>query len=300
MASFDATADYYNPAPGIAMGLQLGHAIAQKKYQDQTLELAERKAAIEEQDALARRTKVQTDALQLSQDRDALKAFQEAYTSDLSEALQNLTPEQQADDEVRGKIEDGIFSKNIGKLPPSLVPKVLETAKQQRDLRNWRTESIRSKDDAAELRLLQSQLRLDARDLTMDQFVNRHLEGHAKRTGLSTAEAMRDLSQMWTANHGGGAPGFGDVPDQPPSLEQQLLNAKDAKVERVVIKGGEVTPYEGLNPWGGTDIDEAIKKQKVAGKIQGRGQAPAKPGAAKPSGGKPAYKWEGGKLIPVQ
>jgi len=297
MAGFDSARDYFDPFPGLAAGLQIGHAVAQKKYQDESIALAKRRQQIDDQEELRRQVAQNEHALQIAEDRDAAANFQFQFQRAAEEELSALPPEKRGNEDEVQRAQLRAYRKSLPYLPARMLAPALEKQDTQAAITdrsnliqgaiNDRNKaSIENKFAMLEARLsskeFEDELKADARDVTEDQYVNRHLNGYAKQTGLGYVVSDSDLRRLYRQNHpkDGASPAIGEVTPEVPDILTQLQNAKEAGVTKAKVGSGSVVPVEHF--WqGGTKIDELIKKEKLNQKIKGSS-----------SGGKRVFKYD--------
>ncbi len=293
---FDSARDYFDPFPGLAAGLQIGHAVAQKQYQDESLALAKRRQNIDDQEELRRQVAQNEHALQIAEDRDAAANFQFQFQRAADEELSALPPEKRGNEDEIRNAQGRAYRKSLPYLPPHLLATALNQQATQSAITDRTKAGIDNKFAMLDARLAsqewQASLKEDAKGVSEDEFVNRHLEGHAKRTGLGTSVADSELRQLYRKNHAkdGSAPAIGEVTPEVPDILTQLQNAKEAGITKAKVESGSVVPVEHF--WqGGTKIDELIKKEELNQKIKGSPAAP-KASTPKSSGGKRVFKYD--------
>lgn len=274
---FDSTADYYNPWPGFNAGLQIGHQVAQQRYQDQATKIAERRTAIEEQNARRQEVRAALEADRIQKELDAEAAFKSQFSSALNEELAALPPEKRGmEEEIQGANRRA-YAKSVPYLPPHMLQQSMQQAETQAGMDRRAEKGVQGKLDLLNARLDSqeyiAELRNDAKTVSEDEYVNRHLNAHAKQSGLPMMQADADLRRIYRANHpkAGAASDSTQMPepDGTPDTLGQLERARDAGVKRVkVTKQGDVQVMDHF--WQGDPIEDVIKKVERDEKIKGR------------------------------
>lgn len=290
---FNSTADYWNGLPAIQVGLQIGHQIAQQRYQDEATKIAERRTAAYEQEQNRLQAKQALDADKIAREMQAEADFQTTFKGLLNQELNALPPELRGDEKELNAANRRAYLKAIPYMPPGKLAGAMGSAMSQ-EASTQRTEmNVQGRLDALNNRLDSqeyiAELRNDAKAVSEDEYVNRHLNAHAKQAGLPMEQADADLRRIYRGTHGSTKKDDSAMgsPDPIADTLGQLERAKAAGVKRVKVTpdGGvqAVDPSVG-NLWmGGDPIDDVIRKVERDATIKGV-QAPEKKTA--PAGGK--------------
>lgn len=289
-----SAADYYNPGPALAIGLQMGAQMAQKRYQDQALQIAERRAAINEQRERRLDTQNQIAADRIQEEMDAEENYRFQFNRALNEELSVLDPSARGKADEMEKANRRAYQKTVSYLPPKALQQSMESSMRQGAMGERNAAVVEGKLAALDNRLASQEwtavLKADAKEVSEDEYVNRHLNAHSKQSKLPMAQADADLRAIYRRNkavkRGEAEPEAAVVEDLTPDTVSQLERAKAAGVKKVDIKkDGSVSIADRF--FGGTDIDDALSKAKKERAIRGGGKEPEK----KPKTGKGEYNW---------
>lgn len=283
-AGHRSAADYYNPGPALAIGLQMGAQMAQKRYQDQSLQIAERRAAINEQRERRLDTQNQIAADRIQEELDAQENYRFQFNRALNEEISILDPAARGKADELEKANRRAYQKTVSYLPPKALQQSMESSMRQGAMDERNAAVIEGKLAAVDARLASQEwtaiLRDDAKEVSEDEYVNRHLNAHSKQSKLPMAQADADLRAIYRRNkavkRGEADPAAPVVDDLAPDTVGQLERAKAQGVKRVIVKpSGDVSIAD---RWmSGTSIDAALEKAKKEKAI--RGGVESKPGA---------------------
>jgi len=291
-----SAADYYNPGPALAIGLQMGAQMAQKRYQDQALQIAERRAAVQEQRERRMDTQNQIAADRIQEELDAEENYRFQFNRALNEEITSLDPALRGKADEMEKANRRAYQRTVSYLPPKALQQSMESSMRQGAMDERNAAVVEGKLAAVDARLASQEwtaiLRDDAKEVSEDEYVNRHLNAHAKQSKLPMAQADADLRAIYRRNKAvkrGETDAAAPVSeDLTPDTVSQLERAKAAGVKKVDIKkDGSVSIADRWMGMGGTDIDKAIATAKKERSIKGGGKEPEK----KPKTGKGEYNW---------
>jgi hypothetical protein len=128
---FNSPSDYYEPTAGIRTGLALGEAMARRKYQDQAAAIAERRAAMEEQEQLAREVKVKEQAIALHEERAQYDEFKGKFNSFLGEEIGALPEDKRQDPTEFENAQRRAARKALPYAPANMLGKILDSDLKQ-------------------------------------------------------------------------------------------------------------------------------------------------------------------------
>jgi hypothetical protein len=279
-----SAADYYNPGPALAIGLQMGAQMAQRRYQDQATQIAARRAAVDEQRERRLETQTQIAADRIQEELDAQENYKFQFNRALNEELSVLDPAARGKADELEKANRRAYQRTVSYLPPKALQQSMESSMRQGAMDERNAAVIEGKLAAVDARLSSQEwtaiLRDDAKQVSEDEYVNRHLNAHAKQSKLPMVQADADLRAIYRRNKAekrGETVAPVAAEDLTPDTVSQLERAKAAKVKRVIVKkDGSVSIADSWNPWAGTDINEALSKAKKEKEIKGGGNSPAK------------------------
>lgn len=291
-----SAADYYNPGPALAIGLQMGAQMAQRRYQDQALQIAERRAAVQEQRERRMDTQNQIAADRIQEELDAQENYRFQFNRALNEEITALDPALRGKADEMEKANRRAYQRTVSYLPPKALQQSMESSMRQGAMDERNAAVVEGKLAAVDARLASQEwtaiLRDDAKEVSEDEYVNRHLNAHSKQSKLPMAQADADLRAIYRRNkaakRGETEPAAAVVEDLTPDTVSQLERAKAAGVKKVDIKkDGSVSIADRWMGMGGTDIDKAIATAKKERAIKGGVKEPEK----KPKAGKGEYNW---------
>lgn len=274
-----SAADYYNPAPGLAIGLQMGAQMARQRYQDQATQIAERRAAVDEQRERRLETQTQIAADRIQEELDAQENYKFQFSRALNEEIAALDPSLRGKADEMEKANRRAYQKTVSYLPPRQLQQSMENSVRQQAMDERNAAVIEGKLAAVDARLASQEwnalLKSDAKEVSEDEYVNRHLNAHAKQSKLPMLQADADLRSIYRRNK---AEKRGETvdpvvsEDPTPDTVGQLERAKQQGVKRVTVKpSGDVSIAD---RWlSGTPIDEALEKAKKEKAIRGGGES---------------------------
>lgn len=286
-----SAADYYNPGPALAIGLQMGAQMAQRRDQDQSLQIAERRAAVQEQRERRMDTQNQIAADRIQEELDAQENYKFQFNRALNEEISSLDPSARGKADELEKANRRAYQRTVSYLPPKALQQSMESSMRQGAMDERNAAVIEGKLAAVDARLASQEfnavLKADAKEVSEDEYVNRHLNAHAKQSKLPMVQADADLRAIYRKNKAEKrgetvAPVFAEDPT--PDTVGQLERAKQQGVKRVTVKpSGDVSIADRW--FSGTPIDEALEKAKKEKAIRGGGESktvePSKTGPKK-------------------
>lgn len=302
--------DYLHFLPGLQVGLgfrrqrederraRVNEDLANDAFilREQEFDLQKRRQAEIEQDGLARRIRETEMANRIARTLEAEADYQKALQAAVATELRSLGDS--SDPAAKEEAMMRAYKSTMHMLPVNMIPGAFggeagrDAMLQRLQLGNTARmdqleQKLASQEWIAELKADAISKGRAGRAISEDEFVNRHLNGHASRSGVSSKVADAQLREIYRSSRGGSTDDL-TVTETDPVLDtlQQLMRAKDAG-----MKYGKVTPggdfKEASGPmdrmlsgtWFGDDsVDELIaeyeKRAKVKGLDTGRGSAP--------------------------